>query len=337
MTSEEIQKAIDQLPQLPLNELPTPLHFCPRLTEELGGPRIFVKRDDLTGHAFGGNKSRYLEFTVAHAVEDGSNAVILSAVVQSNHCRQFAAAAAKHGIKGVVVLRADDSHMGDHDPPNGNYLLDNLFGVDVRIAASERLGEVIDEEMERLKREGYKPARVSGERSNVSYIQCALELAHQCDEMDVHLNHVYIGSGGTSLSGMVAGLEMLGRQPRYVGFPQSKLGGTAEEASERVVQAARNAAAQIGFECSADAARIEVNDHYVGPGFGHMDERTREAIHLLASTEAILVDPTYTGKAFSGLIDHIRQGRLKQGEDVVFIHTGGMPLLFMYGEELLGS
>jgi 1-aminocyclopropane-1-carboxylate deaminase/D-cysteine desulfhydrase-like pyridoxal-dependent ACC family enzyme len=334
MTPEEIQRAIDQLPRLPLNELPTPLHFCPRLSEELGGPRIFIKRDDLTCHAFGGNKSRYLELTVAHAVEDGSNAVVMSAVVQSNHCRQFSAATAKHGIKGVVVLRANDSRMGTHDPPNGNYLLHNLYGADVRIAAPERVGEVIDEEMDRLQRQGYKPARLSGERSNVAYIQCARELASQCQEMEVQLDHVCIGSGGTSLSGLVAGLEMLGHQPHYVGFPEGKL-GTPAEASERVVQMARRAAAQIGLDCEPDAGRIGVDDHYVGAGFGYMNKQTREAIYLLGRTEAILVDPTYTGKAFTGLVDYIRQGRYKKGDDVIFVHTGGTPLLFVYGEELL--
>lgn len=334
LSIEEIQRAIDRLPRLPLNELPTPLHFCPRLTEELGGPRIFVKRDDLTGHAFGGNKSRYLEFTLAHAVQDGADAAILSAVVQSNHCRQFAAAVAKHGIKGVVVLRTDESHMGDHDPPNGNYLLDNLFGADVRIATQGRLGEVIDEEMERLRREGYKPVRVSGQRSSISYIQCALELARQCGDMEMKLEHVYIGSGGTSLAGLVAGLEMLEHRPRYTGFPQSKVGAPAE-APGRVAQAACRTAELIGLECEPDVARIRVDDNYVGPGFGYLDEPTREAIRLLARTEAILVDPTYTGKAFAGLVDHVRKGELRKGEDVVFVHTGGTPLLFVYGEELI--
>ena len=334
LSIEEIQRAIDRLPRLPLNELPTPLHFCPRLTEELGGPRIFVKRDDLTGHALGGNKSRYLEFTLAHAVQDGADAAILSAVVQSNHCRQFAAAAAKHGIKGVVVLRADESHMGDHDPPNGNYLLDNLFGADVRISTQGRLGEVVDEEMERLRREGYKPVRVSGQRSSISYIQCALELARQCGDMAIKLEQVYIGSGGTSLAGLVAGLEMLGHRPRYTGFPQSKVEVPAE-APGRVAQAACRTAELIGLECEPDMARIRVDDNYVGPGFGYLDEPTREAIRLLARTEAILVDPTYTGKAFAGLVDHVRKGELGKEEDVVFVHTGGTPLLFVYGEELV--
>ena len=132
---ESIQEAIDRLPRVWLGEWPTPLYFCKRLTEELGGPRIFMKRDDLTGLAFGGNKTRYLEFTLAEALDQGADAVVLSAVVHSNHCRQFAAAAAKLGLKAVVVLRESETQMGYREQPTGNYLLDQMFGAEIRFAA----------------------------------------------------------------------------------------------------------------------------------------------------------------------------------------------------------
>lgn len=333
MTPARIQQAIDRLPRLPLNYLPTPLHLCPRLSAHLGESRLFIKRDDLTGHALGGNKSRYLEFTLAEALAQGASAVVLSAVVQSNHCRQFAGAAARHGIKAVVVLRQDESPMGEQ--ASGNFLLDHLFGAQVRVAPPERLEEAIAEEMERLRRDGHRPARLSGRTSAVAYIQCALELAQQCAAAEVDPRHIFIASAGPSLAGLVAGWTLLGRRARFVGVPQSELSESGQEAAQRVAGAAREAAALLGLPCAPDPSAIAVDDTYVGPGFGFMDGRTREAIQLLARTEAILVDPTYTGKAFAGLIDYIRQGRVRAGEDVVFVHTGGTPLVFAYGEQLL--
>ena len=240
MDPSEVQWAIDRVSRLRLIRLPTPLHGCPRLADRLGGPRIFIKRDDLTGLAFGGNKSRYLEFTLAEAVDAGADAVVLTAVVQSNHCRQLAAAAARVGLKAVLVLREDESPMGRHDPPTANDLLDRLFGAEIRFA-----------------------------------------------------------------------------QP------------------DRVQSAVAEAADFIGLSCTPDPAHIRVDDGYVGSGFGALDATTRKAIHLLARTEGILVDPTYTGKAFAGLLDHIRRHRIGPDQDVVFVHTGGTPLTFAYGDQLL--
>ena len=336
MESTAIQTAIDRLPRLALLDLPTPLHFCPRLTAELGGPRIFIKRDDLTGLGLGGNKSRYLEFTLGEVVDQGANAAVISAVVQSNHCRQFAAATAKQGLKSVVVLRQDDSPMGRSQPPNGNYLLDHLFGAQVRIAPRDDVGQTIEAELQRLRQEGYTPAQVPGGPAAVSYIQAALELAVQCRAQDLEPGHIFISSGGTSLSGLVAGFDLLGQAPRFVGLPQSRP-ADPEAAPLRVVQSAQNTAGRIGLSCNPEPDNIRVEGDYVGPGFGLMDAPTREAIHLLARTEGVLVDPTYTGKAFAGLVDYIRRGLVPADSDVVFVHTGGVPLNFVYGEELLAS
>ena len=300
----------------------------------MGGPRIFIKRDDLTGHAFGGNKSRYLEFTLADALEQGADAVVLSAVVQSNHCRQFAAAAAKHGLKAVVVLREDESPMGYKGVPTGNYLLDHLFGAEVCTAPSQRLEEVIAAELDRLRQQGYNPVRVSGRRSSVSYILCALELTEQCRDAGVELGHVFIPSGGTSLAGLVAGFALLAQGANFVGLPQGNV-KDPKEAAVRVAQAAQQVAGSIGLECIVDPQQIQVEDRYVGPGFGQMDQRTKDAIHLLGRTEGIVVDPTYSGKAFAGLVDYINRGWVEADKDAVFVHTGGTPLVFVYGEQLL--
>ncbi|NKB69746.1 MAG: pyridoxal-phosphate dependent enzyme [Candidatus Latescibacteria bacterium] len=336
MDAAAIQRAIDRQPRLDLIDLPTPLHFCPRLTAELGGPRIFIKRDDLTGLALGGNKSRYLEFTLGEVVDRGCNAAVISAVVQSNHCRQFAAAVAKQGLKGVVVLRQDDTPMGRSQPVNGNYLLNHLFGAEVRMARRDDIGQAIAAALEDLRQAGYTPAQVPGPPAAVSYIQTALELDAQCRAQEVDLGHIFISSGGTSLSGLVAGFNLLDQAPHFVGLPQSRPANT-DAAPQQVVQRAQNTAQLIGLSCDPNPAHIHVEGDYVGPGFGVVDDRTHQAILLLARTEGILVDPTYTGKAFAGLVDYIRRGLIPSASDVVFVHTGGVPLNFVYGEELFAA
>ena len=335
MDIQTIQHAIDALPRHRLTNLPTPLAACPRLSAELGGPRIWIKRDDMTGLAFGGNKSRYLEFTLAEATAQGCDAAVLSSVVQSNHCRQFAAACARIGLKGVVVLREDDSTMGSREPAQGNYLLDQLCGARIRVAPPGQIGAALEEEKERLVKKGYKPfTGLSGMLSRIAYIQCALEIETQCLTEGIEPDHLVIGSGGTSLAGLVAGYALLGRPLHFLGTPQSKMGQT-DGVSARIAQSAVEAAAHIGLACSADPAQITVTDAYVGPGFGYLDQATLDSIRLLAGCEGILVDPTYSGKAFTCLIDQLRQGRFNDSEDIVFVHTGGTPLLFAYGEALL--
>lgn len=332
---EFIQQAIDQLPRVQLGEWPTPLHFCKRLTEQLGGPRIFMKRDDLTGLAFGGNKTRYLEFTLAEALDQGADAVVLSAVVHSNHCRQFAAAAAKLGLKAVVVLRENETQMGYCEKPTGNYLLDQMFGAEIRFAAPEAVRDTVEAEMDRLREAGYRPfTGLSAVLSRVAYIQCALEMIQQGTEQGVGLQNIFIGSGSNSLAGLVAGFGLMDQHARFVGVPQGKL-NASQDAPAQVVAQAREAAACIGLDCKSDAGSIEVADRYAGPGFGLLDGPTVEAVQQVARAEGIVLDPTYSGKGFAGLLDYIRQGRLKKGEDVVFVHTGGTPLVFLYGDMLL--
>ena len=337
MRPREIQAAIDRCPRRRLLHLPTPLQPLDRLRQVVGGPRVWVKRDDLTGLAFGGNKSRYLEFTLAEAIEQGADAVVLSAVVHSNHCRQFAAAAARLGLEAVVVLRESDTPMGLTDPVTGNYLLQQLFGARVRVAPPDQVGAVIEEEMERLRRRGRSPFMgVSGILSRVAYVQCALELAAQCDAAGLEPAEIFVGSGGNSLAGLVTGFRLLGRRTPFTGIPQSHL-ADAGSAAERVAAAAAETIDRLGLTCDPPPAAdgIRVDDRWVGPGFGILDGPTREALGLLARTEGVLVDPTYTGKAFTGLLSEIRGGRWPDDADVVFVHTGGTPLVFTYGESLL--
>lgn len=337
MRPEQIQAAIDRCPRRLLLHLPTPLQPLDRLREVVGGPRVWVKRDDLTGLAFGGNKSRYLEFTLAEAIDQGADAVVLSAVVHSNHCRQFAAAAARLDLEAVVVLGRSDTPMGLTDPVTGNYLLHQLFGSRVRLAPAGEVGPVIEEEMERLRRRGRSPfTGVSAVLSRVAYVQCALELAAQCDAAGLEPAELFVGSGGNTLAGLVAGFRMLGRPVPFTGTPQSHL-ADAGAAAGSVAARASEAIERLGLPCDPPltADGIGVDDRWVGPGFGILDGPTREAIGLLARTEGLLVDPTYTGKAFTGLLAGVREGRWPDDADIVFVHTGGTPLVFTYGESLL--
>lgn len=337
MRAHEIQAAIDRCPRRRLLHLPTPLQPLDRLRQVVGGPRIWVKRDDLTGLAFGGNKSRYLEFTLAEAIEQGADAVVLSAVVHSNHCRQFAAAAARLGLEAVVVLRRSDTPMGLTDPVTGNYLLHQLFGARVRVPPPEEVGAVIEEEMERFRRRGRTPfTGVSAVLSRVAYVQCALELATQCDAAGLEPAEIFVGSGGNSLAGLVTGFRLLGRPTPFTGTPQSHL-TDAGSAADAVAARASETIDRLRLACDPPPAAdgIRVDDRWVGPGFGLLDGPTREALGLLARTEGVLVDPTYTGKAFTGLLAEVRGGRWPEDADVLFVHTGGTPLVFTYGESLL--
>ena len=336
MHIHDIQSAIDSCPRQRLLHLPTPLQPLDRLRQEIGGPRIWIKRDDLTGLAFGGNKSRYLEFTLAEAIASGADAVVLSAVVHSNHCRQFAAAAARLGLEAVLVLREDDSPMGRTDPVSGNYLLDKLFGARIRLAPADGVADAIAEEMARLRAAGRRPfTGVSGVLSRVAYIQCALELSVQCQAQNIEPAAIVIGSGSNSLAGLLAGFTLLGNDIPFVGTPQGHM-QDPEVASERTVAAALEAITHLGLSGpTPNAASVRVDDSFVGPGFGQLDGRTRESILLLARTEGLLVDPAYTGKGFSALLDGVSRGLWPSDGDVLFVHTGGTPSLFTYGADLL--
>ena len=188
---------------------------------------------------------------------------------------------------------------------------------------------------QRYRQEGYDPfTGFPGPHSTIAYIQCALELVQQSVELDVHPDYIFAGSAGSSLAGLVAGFSLLGKPTRFVGVPQRKV-GPPREAAVGLAAHARKAAEHIGLSCAPDPDRIFVDDRHTGPGFGALDPPTREAIQLLARTEGILVDPAYTGKGLAGLLAHIREDRLAASEDVVFVHTGGTPLTFVYGAALL--
>ena len=326
---EQIRRALGRCSRLSLAHLPTPLEECPRLAEALAGPRILVKREDQTGMAFGGNKVREFEYSLAPALDEGYEVLLHGAASQSNQSRLTAAVAAKLGLKAVVVGRKD-AHA---EPVNGNLLLTHLFGADVHLVESE--GEKADV-IERLKAEGRKVYNTSTDGyylRSVSYVDGFLELWEQLQERDVTPDAIYVCAGVHTHTGLAVGARALGLDLRIVGVSPSPQDD--DEKNRRLAEAATEVSRILDLDLTFAAADFESYGDYVGPGYGVVTEASREAVALAARTEGLLLDPIYVGKTFGALIDHIRRGWYSKDQTVVFVHTGGTPALFAYGDDLL--
>lgn len=302
--------------------LPTPLEELPRLSGELGGPRLFVKRDDQTGLALGGNKTRKLEFLLAEALQQGADTLVTAGAAQSNHCRQTAAAAARCGLGCVLVLSGEQPA-----DPDGNLLLDALCGASVVwVAERARREQVQLETCERLRTEGRRPYFVpyggSSPTGVLGYAQAMAEVLAQGLDPDWMVF-------GTSSGGTQAGL-LLGQ--RRTGYRGKVLGISIDESAawlgERVSGLATEAAMKLGEPHRFTPADVLVDDSYCRAGYGVMTELEREAIGLCARLEGLLLDPVYTGRAAGGLLDLIRRGFFAKTDAVLFWHTGGQPALF---------
>ena len=335
ITCEDLQAAIDRFPRTELADLPTPLDDCPRFSEALGGKvRVMVKRDDLTGLAFGGNKTRKFDLALGDAVAQGATAVITGAASQSNHARQAAAAAARLGMKCVLVNRHDHrSQMGIQ----GNHLLDNILGADIRLVVDGvNQNEVKERVVEELTAQGEKPYLI-GQRAvvlgTVAYVGCVLEILAQLEAMNAQANFICTASGHGTHAGLALGVKALGLLIQTQGFSPSK--GDETQRKARLAEVANEAAELLGLDVRLRAEELENTDAYVGENYGIVTEAGLNALHLLAQTEGILLDPVYTSKAMSGVIDRIQTGEIPEGSTVVYVHTGGNPALFAYAPELI--
>jgi len=311
--------------------LPTPLERLPRLTAQLGGPELWIKRDDQTGLATGGNKSRKLEFLVADARSQDADTLITGGAAQSNHARQTAAAAAKFGLERVLVLQGEEPSQ-----VRGNLLLDRLLGAEVVWAEDRPLPEVMGQVAEELRAAGRRPYVVPYGGSNPvgasGYVAAMEELLAQCKERDLHFDHILLpsSSGGTQ-AGLAVGARALGFEGRILGISIDLLDG----ALQRLLADLATATAEhlkLGFVFAPED--FAVNDDYLGGGYGVVSDLERGAILAMARTEGVLLDPVYTGRAFGGLLDLIRRGVFGDGERVLFWHTGGTTGLFGYGEAM---
>jgi D-cysteine desulfhydrase family pyridoxal phosphate-dependent enzyme len=322
----------DRLPRVRLAHLPTPLHEMPRLSRALGGPRLFVKRDDQTGLAMGGNKTRKLEFSVGEAVRRGADTLVTLGAVQSNHARQTAAAAAAAGMRCVIILSGQAPPVA-----TGNLLLDHLLGARV-IFSGERTREdlareIVDAETAAGRHPFLVPVGASDEIGAAGYVAALEELNAQSQELRLRADRVVFASSsfGTQ-AGLCVGAKALGFEPQLAAIA---IDSTRAELQAGVAAIAAPLAERIGLPVSVAQREVVAYDGYLGAGYAIMGEPEREAIELAARQEGILLDPVYTGRAMAGLIDLIRRGEIGSNETVVFWHTGGTPALFAYGDQLL--
>jgi D-cysteine desulfhydrase family pyridoxal phosphate-dependent enzyme len=321
--------------RFPLAHLPTPLEPLERLSAALGGPRLWVKRDDQTGLAGGGNKTRKLEMLVAEARAQGADSLVTAGAAQSNHCRQTAAAAARAGLGCVLILRGS---APTRDEWTGNLLLDDLLGARIRWAGDEDRTTVMEAAAADERAAGRRPYVIPIGGSNptgaAAYALAFRELWDQMVERGVEFDRVVFAtsSGGTH-AGLIAGAADCGYQSQLLGI---SIDSPRQELAAIVAPLAEDVAERLDVARPLPAYLLTIDDGYLGAGYGIVGEPERDALRLLARTEGLLLDPVYTGRAMAGLLDHIRRGAIGPDESVLFWHTGGTAALFAYGRDLLG-
>ncbi len=316
----------------------TPLEAIPRFSAAVGGPNIFIKRDDLLGLSAGGNKTRKLEFLVADALAQGADTLITCGAVQSNHCRLTLAAAVKEGLRCRLVLeeRVPDSYKVD---ASGNNFLYRLLGVEsIRVVPG---GSDMSQEMSRvaeeLAAEGRKGYVIPGGGSNpigaTGYVACAEEILAQLFDRHIRIDQIVCASGSAGThAGLVAGFYGNSSNMPVIGIDVSR----PKDLQEKIVyELALKTAAHVGVHSEIPRDAVLCFGEYVGPGYSLSTPAMAEAVRLLARTEGILLDPVYTGKAMAGLIDLSRKGYFKKSENILFVHTGGSPALYAYMRDIL--
>jgi L-cysteate sulfo-lyase len=322
-----------RFPRIKLCHAPTPLEFMPNLTRRLDGPQLWIKRDDCTGVALGGNKNRKLEFLMGEALAQGATHVVTQGAVQSNHVRQTAAVCAKLGLKCSALLEQRVQTNDASYASNGNILMDHILALPLgERPAGTDMQQAIEALGQEISGKGEKVYLIPGGGSNptgaLGYVHVALELLAQANDLGLRMDHVVhaTGSAGTQ-AGLVVGLEAMNTGVRVLGIgvrnPRDK-----QEAS--VYTLAEATADKLGIAGGIRREAVEANCDYVGAGYGVPTEGMIEAVQMLAREEGIFLDPVYSGKGMAGLIDLIRKGAFEKDENVVFLHTGGQVGLFGY-------
>ncbi|MEA3308939.1 MAG: D-cysteine desulfhydrase family protein [Chloroflexota bacterium] len=333
MTPTELRQQLIKLEPLNLGEFPTPLAPLPQLSAALGGPEIWIKRDDLSGLGMGGNKIRKLRYLMAEALRQKVDVVLTTGAQQSNHARQTAAAAASVGLPAVLVLRG-------HAPqttPRGNYLLDHFFGAEIRWAGEQPLMPALQATAARLRQAGARPYVVPYGGSNAlgacGFVAGLVELAQQAASRGLDFDALIVASssGGTQ-TGLTVGAQLLSLPTRVIGISIDK---PADSFRRQLAALATETTTLLQATASFTPHDFNVVDSYLGDGYGVVGELERQAIHLLARTEGLLADPVYTGRALGGMVDLLKQGAFNDDARILFWHTGGSPSLFAYAEELL--
>lgn len=326
---------IEDLPRHRLGFFPTPVRELPRLSARLGGPRLFIKRDDQTGLATGGNKTRKLEYLVGDALAKGCDTLITGGAMQSNHSRQTAAAAAACGLECHLAL-------GGEAPaePGGNVLLDYLLGAHIHWCGNRTKGEDIPEIARSLKAAGRRPYVVpyggSSAVGAAGFVAAMAELRKQAEASGTRFTHiVFASSSGGTQAGLVVGNAALNLGAEIVGIGIDKWEGKTQDFEARVLDLGNDLANLANLGHCFSKADIRIDHRFTGGGYGIVGDLERAAIRQLAASEGILLDPVYTGRAFGGMIELIREGTLTSRDTVLFWHTGGTAALFAYGPELI--
>lgn len=331
---------LSRFPRRTYTPEPTPLEPMPRFSEWLGGPEVWIKRDDLTGLSPGGNKTRKLEFLVAEALRQGADTLVTCGAPQSNHCRITLQAAVREGLKCRFVIeeRVPDSYHAD---ASGNNFLFRLFGVEAVkvVKAGTDMAAAMQEVANDVVAAGRKAYVIPGGGSNalggLGYVACAQELQQQWYERGLRFDHVVVGSGSSGThGGLVAGF--LGNR---IDVPLVGIGVSRDPADQQplVLREAQAVCDLLGLDIRVPPEAVDCVGGYWQPKYSVPNTRMVEAVQALARTEAILLDPVYTGKVMAGLIGLARSGRFRKGERVLFVHTGGAPSVFAYERELLGD
>lgn len=326
---------LGSLPRLRLAHLPTPLEELPNLTKKLGGPTILVKRDDLTGLGFGGNKTRKLEYIMADAKTRETDVIITGAGFHSNWCTQTACAAKKLGMDIILIKQGPEE---DYDPPeyDGNHLLHVILGSGIKVITSPRLTDKVAQDLaDALQQEGKKPYIISFAGSNplgvAGYVNAILEIIIQAIQRGIKIDYIIhaTGSGGTQ-AGLILGAKAFNTGINVLGVSASK----SENRADNIFTLLTNSARFLDVDCSLTRKDVTVFNDYTGEGYGILNRDVVEATILLAETEGFFLDPVYSGKAMAGLIDLIKNQYFNVEDNVVFLHTGGTAALFPYKNPL---
>ena len=328
---------LSRFPRIRLAHLPTALEHMPRLSKHLGGPEIYVKRDDCTGLATGGNKTRKLEFVMADALEQEADTVVTVGAVQSNHVRQTAAAACKLGLRCEVLLEHRVKNPTETYVQSGNVFLDKLYGANIReYPAGTDFDKAMLKVADEVKAGGGRPYIVPGGASDrvgaLGYVNCAMELLGQSSERGLIIDHFVTatGSAGTH-AGLIVGLKAMRSDIALLGIG---VNAPKDKQEQRVFDLACETADYVGLKGLVSRGDIVANCDYIGDGYGIPTKSMNDAVLLLARLEGLLFDPVYSGKALAGMIDLVAGGYFEGAKNIVFLHTGGSAALFAYADQL---
>jgi len=331
--------ALRPLERVGIGIFPTPFEFMPRLAEELGGAKLYVKREDMSGLALGGNKTRSLDYLLVKAKQMKADAVITTCGIQSNWSRQTVAAAIKLGMKPSLVLRKAQFKRKPRIL-DGNILLDHIMGADIRIVdmgIDEDPEEYLQEEATKLRKKGFNPIILGPKESSSptvagAFAECAFELQKQFDHLGVNIDALVVANGsGSTYAGLALGMKILGAKTRVIGV---NIGAySTRKITETALESAAGASKLLGTNIELQKSDVSITQGYAGTGYGFPTKKSNDALRLIARKEGLIIDPVYTSKTLAYVIDSVKNGEFSKDMNVCFVHTGGVPALFAYKEQ----